>query len=148
MKKICSRLLFVVLGSMLSCKNEGKKTTHTGLETGYSQPVAGTIIAADSMAITEDQLNHNYFSVKIVSSNAAPGSYNVVAAWGFNTAEGHLTMPKGGENIKPVLKRSAEPYSYLVGFNLKGDTTFYDYFLVNAQRGMISMKYIKAYTFE
>lgn len=131
---------------LVSCsqKNESNdsKVSNTSLK-------PGTIVVADSMSVLEDQLNNTMFSVKVIANENTPkGKYTVKAAWGYNEAESELAMPKGGEKFIPMLRKEAIPYTYSIGFQVKGDTTFYDYYLVNADKGTIRMKYIKAYSFE
>jgi hypothetical protein len=112
-------------------------------------PKPGTTMAEAHMPVTEDALNHSVFSVKVIAdSNVALGIYDVDADFGANFAEGQFTMPKGCEDAKPVIRKGSKPYTYIVGFKIAGDTTFYDYFQVSSAHSSTKMQYIKAYTFE
>jgi len=117
--------------------------------------VPGTIVAADSETIKEDQLNGFTFNVKIItdSTSSTTGSYIVDATYGMDNAEGTFAMPKNAEHVKPILRRSTEPYTYIIGFKFGEDTTFHDYFEISTSqvalgKKAIKMAYTKAYTFE
>ena len=100
------------------------------------------------MPITDDPLNKFIFSIKVIAdSNIKAGVYDVDVDYGPNFAEGTFTMPKGGEDLKPVIRKGAAPYTYIIGFKVAGDTTFYDYFEVSSSRTNTKMQYIRAYTF-
>lgn len=106
-------------------------------------------MACDSMRVTNDPLNHFYFSVKVVANEASKyGTYTIKASYGPNDATSQFTMPKGGEHFLPVIQKGTEPYTYIVGFHYENNKTFYDYYQVSAQRGQIAMKYLKAYSFK
>jgi hypothetical protein len=138
------KLAFIAITLLNSCKS-----TVNQQKNNKSTLPAGTVVEADSQRILEEKLNDFFFSVKIkTTATSDKGNYTVNTEWGYYTAEGHLTMPKGGEDLQPVLRKGEEPYSYLIGFYFKDDTSFHDYYLIKGQKGMISMKYIKAYTFE
>lgn len=110
-----------------------------------TQP-AGTIIAADSMRFTEDKLNDFYFAVKVTTTeHSDKGTYAVEASVGPKEAASKFTMPRGGEEVVPVLKKGDEPFSYIIGFYYNNDTTFYDYYKIAADASTIQMKYTKAY---
>lgn len=110
---------------------------------------AGTIIAADSTPIKEEQLNNFVFSIKIsTTAKTNKGRYTIDAAWGYNTANREIVMPKNDYALVPVLKRTGDPYSYIIGFYLQDDTTFYDYYAVKGDHGNISMGYTKGYRFK
>jgi len=112
-------------------------------------PKPGTVVAAAEMPVNDDPLNHFKFSVKVVAdSNIADGVYDVDADFGPNFAQGQLTMPKGGENLTPVIKRSDKPYTFIIGFKVGNDTTFYDYFEVSSDKHTTKMQYVKAYSFQ
>ena len=120
----------------------------------YVQPKPGVVV--DSMAMpVEGDINHAVFSVAIVvdSDQMRAGLYDVRAAFGESVAEGKFSMPKGGEKNKPIVRKAKEPFRYVVGFKVPDDTTFYEYFEVQAQRSpgvatIIGMKYLKSYSFE
>ncbi|MBS1689909.1 MAG: hypothetical protein JSS96_14365 [Bacteroidetes bacterium] len=146
--------LLFVSACALAISSCGNNNT-TSKNTAASTLVPGSIIAADSEAIKEDNLNDFSFSVKIIadSNSNTKGSYTVQAAYGVDNAEGQLAMPKNAEYLKPLLRKGDEPYTYIVGFKFGNDTTFHDYFEISAarvaaQRRAIKMEYIKAYTFE
>jgi hypothetical protein len=112
-------------------------------------PKPGALAGTAEMPVTDDPLNHFTFSVKIYAdSDITSGTYDVDADYGPNFAEGKFTMPKGGEDFKPVIRKGTEPYTYIIGFRAPGDTTFYPYFQVSSTLKSTKMQYIKAYTFE
>lgn len=113
------------------------------------KPKPGAIVASAETPISEDKLNHSAFSVKVVAdSNALTGVYTVIAASGANTAKGQFTMPKKGEDYPIVIRRGDAVYSYVIGFKIPDDTTFYDYFEVRSKNDTIKMRYLKSYSFE
>lgn len=136
------RLLIAACAFAAACNTPKQGTDFASL------PV-NTLLAADSIKVVEDSLNNTYFSVKLLTSDkTAKGIYNVTAAWGGNVADSKFTLPKGGEKFKPALHREAAPYSFMIGFHMEDDTTFYTYYQVKAEQGTIKMNYVKSYTFE
>lgn len=134
---------------LFSCgSNESPNSTSSKLEvneTGVGGPAAGTIIAADSMEIP-DPLNRQYFAVSIVATEYSfRGTYAINAHYGPNDAASEITLPRSTQKLTPALRAGDEPFSYIVGFKIDEDDTFYDYFLVKAQKGQMEMKYLKAY---
>ena len=120
----------------------------SGLHNEKQFPKPGTTVAEAQMPVTEDKLNHFTFSIKVIAdSNIATGVYDVDADYGPNFGEGKFTMPKGIENIKPIIRKGSEPSTFIIGFRLPGDTTFNDYFQVSCSKTQTKMEYIKAYTF-
>jgi hypothetical protein len=117
-------------------------------ETHIPLPKPGYVVAADSMEATStDKLNHFVFTVKVIAdSNIASGVYDVDADFGPNFATSQFTMPKGAETLTPILRKGSAPYTFIVGFKVKDDTTFYDYFEVSSNGHATIMQYIKAYT--
>ena len=100
------------------------------------------------MPITEDTINHFKFTVKVLAdSDIASGVYDVDADFGPNFGEGKFSMPKGAEDAKPVIKKGTEPYTFIIGFNIAGDTAFYEYFEVASSKNNTRMQYIRTYTF-
>ena len=100
------------------------------------------------MPVTDDPLNKFTFTIKVIAdSNVQTGVYDVDVDYGPNFAEGQFTMPKGGEDLKPLVRKGDKPNSYIVGFKVAGDTTFYDYFEISSSKSSTKMQYIKAYTF-
>ncbi|MDR3681354.1 MAG: hypothetical protein P4L41_15415 [Flavipsychrobacter sp.] len=116
----------------------------------YAPPPPGHIVAADSVKVKDDPNNFTYkVTVKTGDNTASYGVYDVVAEWGPNTAESQFTMPRGGEKLKPLIKKGTEPYTYIIGFHYGDDKkTFYDYYQVTGTKGMVEAKYIKAYSFK
>ena len=111
-------------------------------------PKPGTVVAEAKMPILEDTINHFTFSIKVVAdSEIATGVYDVDADFGPNFGEGKFSMPKGAEDAKPVIRKGTDPYTWIIGFRMDGDTTFYDYFEVSSSKTSTKMQYIKSYTF-
>ncbi len=138
MKNITLALLFL---SLVAC-NANRSNQKTDI------PRPGTIVAKDEMPVTDDTLNKFTFSIEVsADSLIESGVYDVVANYGPNAATGSFTMPKGGERLTPVIRRSGQPNTYTIGFLLDKDTTFYDYFEVSCSRSQTKMQYIKAYQF-
>ncbi|XZF13612.1 hypothetical protein ACTHGU_17665 [Chitinophagaceae bacterium MMS25-I14] len=140
---------FLVLCSSMVLFSCGQKASEHNEETHFDPPPAGTVIAADSVPV-QDALNHFTFSVKVVSNEHSDhyGVYDVKAAYGPNTADGQFTMPKGGEELKPLLRKGKEENTYIIGFHYGTDTAFYEYYEVNGQHGQITMAYLKGYSFK
>jgi hypothetical protein len=133
-----------------SCNN-GEKGKVKQAENNVEEHIEpGLVMVADSMPITEDPLNKPYFSVKLISTDHTThyGAYKVVANWGGNHAESEFAMPRGGEQLKPVLRKGKDAYTYIIGFLYEDQPEFYDYYQVSAAKGEIKMKYIKAYSFK
>lgn len=121
---------------------------HDGNGTTKQFPKPGTIVASAEMPVTDDPLNHFIFSVKVIAdSNIRSGVYDVDADYGPNFAEGQFTMPQGAWDMKPIIRKGNSPYTYIIGFKVPGDTTFYEYFEVRSNRITTKMQYLKAYTF-
>ena len=137
-----NRLLIAACAFMAACSD-----TKEGVD--FASLPANTLLAADSMKVAEDSLNNTWFSVKLLTSDkTAKGIYNISAAWGGNIADTKFTLPKGAEKFKPALHREAAPYSFMIGFHMEDDTTFYPYYQVRAEAGTIKMNYVRSYTFE
>lgn len=112
-------------------------------------PNKGQNIDSLKEMVKEDTLNKAVFSVKIIAdSMGREGVYNVNSVFGENVASSMFTMPKGGEKYKPILKKKSEMYTYIVGFHVPNDTTFYEYYEISANKGSILMRYVKSYTFQ
>ena len=138
--------MFVAICSLLTMACNNSQNNPGPAAKQFPKP--GTIVASDEMPVTEDKLNNFKFSIKIVAdSNVKAGVYDVDADFGPNFAEGQFTMPKGGEAFMPVIRKGAAPYTFIVGFKVDGDTTFYDYFEVSSNRNTTKMQYLKAYSF-
>jgi hypothetical protein len=109
----------------------------------------GTVVAADSMPVTEDELNHFYFSVAIKANEQTnDGRYDIDVAYGPNTGVSAFKMPKGCENVMPLMRQGTEAYTYIIGFKMPNDTVFHEYYSVSGSRGRIEVKPIKGYTFK
>ena len=142
MRKITCLSLAALALLFVACKN----SKSSGDE--HKVPAPGTVVASAEMPVTDDPLNKFTFSIKVVAdSNVAGGVYDVDADYGPNYANGQFTMPKGGESLKPVIRKGNEPYTYIIGFKVAGDTTFYDYFQVSSSKVATKMQYIRAYSF-
>ena len=111
-------------------------------------PKPGTTVAADQMPIVEDALNHSVFSVKVIAdSDITSGVYDVDADFGPNFGEGKFSMPKGIEDLQPIIRKGSNKYTFIIGFRLPDDTAFKDYFQVSCTKSSTKMEYIKAYSF-
>ena len=141
MQKTILLAIAVSTFSLVSCNN-------SGTEKAKDFPKPGTTIATASMPVTDDTLNKFTFSIKVIAdSNVKSGVYDVDVDYGPNFAEGQFTMPKGGEDLKPVIRKGSTPNTYVIGFKMDKDTTFYDYFEVSSSKSNTKMQYIKAYSF-
>ncbi|MBS1776996.1 MAG: hypothetical protein JSS64_12025 [Bacteroidetes bacterium] len=115
-----------------------------------SKPPQSLILPESQLLITDsfripDQLNTQYFSVTITpKGDNNHGIYQVNVKYGNNDAATEITMPQS--DLLPILRQTYN-HSFLIGFKT-GDTTFYPYFLITAERGQTEMKYIKAYSFQ
>ena len=144
MKKLIVLFLSCIV-LFTACKNGGGKETYKPKDF----PKPGTVVAKDEMPIVEDKLNNFKFAIRVVADSAVTsGVYDVDVDYQSYNPEGQFTMPKGLENVKPILRRGSEPYTYIIGFKVAGDTTFYDYFQVSAVQNQVKMTYIRSYTFE
>ncbi len=111
-------------------------------------PAPGTVVASAEMPVEGDTLNHFRFTVKVIAdSDVRSGVYDVDADFGPNFAEGQLVMPRGGGYLVPVIRKDTIPYTFIIGFKIAGDTTFYDYYRVTSSLKATKMQYIKAYSF-
>lgn len=135
-------ILLPAVATILSC-NSAPKDTHKEVV------IPGTVIDSLSEPVKEDTLNHFTCSVKIIADSAAAnGVYIAAAMYGPNEAKGKFTMPKGMETARPILKKGTARYSYIVGFRIDDDTTFYDYFEITNTKSATAMRYINSYSFE
>lgn len=121
----------------------------TGTAVAYkTMPIPGTEIAKAETQAGEDTLNHFKFSVRIVAdSQIEKGVYDVLTTFGPNKADGAFTMPKGGEHFIPVIRKGGAPATFIIGFHVPKDTTFYDYYLVSATTASTKMLYMNSYSF-
>jgi hypothetical protein len=108
----------------------------------------GTVVAHDEYAIKEDTLNNAMHTIKVVADSAVDkGIYGIDVSYGKNFAHGGFTMPKGGERLRPLIRRGTG-HTYIVGFRMKDDTTFYDYVEVTSNRENTRIQYINSYSFQ
>ena len=115
------------------------------------------IVAADSMKVTEDELNNGYFSVQLTVSEGNTGShtdgfrYDLHATYGKAVADGLIIMPFRGERLKPLLRRG-EGYTYFMGFvpgpEHGGDTSFHEYYRIDGGREYIRITPLKGFRIE
>jgi hypothetical protein len=143
--------LLLPLFLTLSCNNDTRNrnaATSGKNEYGAGYPAPGTVVVADSMVIP-DPLNELYFSVRVVANEQSQnGIYDVEVRYGYNDAATQISLPRGADKpLRPALKRSEQPFTYIIGFYHGDDPTFYDYFRVSAGKGQTQMKYIKTYSF-
>lgn len=149
-------LLFCACSSPRSSDNN---TADTSSGHSWTVPPVGTIVAADSIETSDDPLNKFYFSValRVSKDNGQPGvygtAYDVLASYGPIKAEGHMSMPRGGDNLRPLLKPdTSEESAYIIGFipgpAYGGDSAFMPYYRVSTRRGEIAIKQIRGYSFQ
>ena len=111
-------------------------------------PKPGTTVVSDKMPVSGDTLNHFTFSIKVVAdTDVESGVYHIESDFGPNLALGQFTMPKGGEDFKPVIRRCDTPNTFIIGFKIPSDTTFYDYYEVSSTKESTRMRYLKAYSY-
>jgi hypothetical protein len=140
-------LLLITMSCNNNTKNAESDTSATGKYVGANLP-KGSVIAADSVLIP-DPLNELYFVVKILTNDqTGDGSYDVQANYGHNEAETQIEMPDGDKLIRPVIRKSLQPFTYTIGFTYGSDTSFNDYFEISSDRGQTRMRYIKSYSFK
>ena len=140
---------------------------HSSPETVKQQwmpPVAGTVVANDSMKI-KDKLNDFYFAVKLTVSgeNKETGIdygfvYDVATHYGPNNAVSKITMPRGGKRLQPLLRKDpSNEDTFIIGFipdkDMGGDgKTFKEYYAVKAlvvgNITSIKLEKLKDYRFE
>lgn len=126
---------------MASCGSGNK-------EKASELPTPGTIVDSMSVPITTDSLNKGVFSI-IVSADSAvnEGVYDIEANYGPNNAKGKLTMPKGMEHVVPSVVHT-DSNTYVIGFHVPEDTTFYSYLEVTSTHDKTDMRYIRSYSFQ
>ena len=144
------RSFFVAFLLLLSCA----PTKH---DPNWESPEPGAIIAADSIANTEDALNHSYFSVRVSApagknpANQAVVVYNIHARYGAAEADGVIAMPRGGEHLKPLLRKDGS-HSFIVGFipgkAYGGDTSFHDYYRIDGDQQGITIVPVKGFVID
>lgn len=111
------------------------------------KPKPGAVVATAEMPVAEN--HNNKFSIKLLSdSTGKQGVYTVDANSGPYSLTSQFTMPKGGEDFQPLIRNGSAANTFIIGFKLADDTTFYDYFEVSSKLDTIKMKYLKAYSFK
>lgn len=140
-----STIFLLSVISVISCEATNKSSPSANHQ--FAKP--GTVVATAEKKITEDTLNDFRFQVRVVADSAIEkGVYDVDVDYGPNFASGQFTMPKGGEHLVPVIKTGSSPYSFIIGFRLPDDTTFYEYYEVTSNKQSTKMQYINTYSFE
>lgn len=126
----------------------GQQVSADGTTARFLTAPAGAVIAVDSMR-TREELNETYFKVAIVGSDhSSKGTYGIHVWYGHNDAITQITFPQDGtQMIRPAIRKGEKPSTYVVGFYYGNEDTFYDYLLIEADKGQTSMKYLKAYSF-
>lgn len=159
--KTCCPLLLLCLLAACNSSGDGQDAKHEkegSAGASWTPPPPGTVVAADSMLITDDPLNRFYFTVKLLpgkqqGQGAAGFIYDVQADFGPNTADGRIAMPRGGRNLRPLLRPAPDgSYSYIIGFipgpEYGGDTAFHEYYEVRGAKSSIEIKPLKGYVLE
>ena len=147
MKKILLTCCVVSALFMASCSHDSTFVPPAPGATiaSMEQPIPGAKNAVYRVTITADSLIKD-------------GVYDVCAIYGLDTGRGGFRMPKGIGAYKIVLKKGPEN-KFEIGFQEGKDTTFNEYFEVDAASGQsnvpgegmrwtITMNYLKAYTYE
>lgn len=144
--------LIAALTGLWGCSGESGSSK----EKAWTPPAAGTLVAADSIALQNDFAG--YFSVYLrvaEGNNPGPKSafrYNLEAHYGAAEALGVIAMPYGGERLRPILRRE-DSLTMLLGFrpsDVPGieDTTFHPYYKIGASRISIKLIPLASYSFE
>ena len=144
---IIKALIPALLITIIFCSCSGTSGSSSNKDS-HGMPLPGTVIDSMRETVLDDTLNHTVCTVKVIADSLIDrGVYDVEASYGPNTASGKFTMPKGGEDLLPVLKKGKMPCSFIIGFKVAKDTTFYEYFEVISTRTATRMEYLKGYTF-
>ncbi len=107
------------------------------------------------MRITEDKLNQFWFSARITTGDTEEwvknGTYLIRAGFGNAVAASPFSMPAGGKDLRPLLRRDSG-YSFIVGFiggaPFGGDTTFHEYYRITGSRNEIKIAALKGYSIQ
>jgi hypothetical protein len=142
--------IWLLVLTLSACGNTDNTADNDSVS--FYAPAPGTVIAADSMRIKEDNLNELYYSVSVTATgNSVEGAYMLRAAHGYNEAQSEIKFPKLTQSLTPAIRRDEQmPYSYIIGFKYDNDTTFNDYIRVFAKRmpgvaTQIELRYLKSY---
>ncbi len=144
MKKIA----FILIPLLAACdsSDSGQDITH------FYAPAAGTVVAADSTPIKEDELNDLYYSVRLMATDSSgEGHYDMDAVYGYNEAHSVIVFPKLAKTIRPAIRLDTTmPYSYIIGFHYEGEQQFNDYARVSARKvgslqSQVELRYLKSY---
>lgn len=143
-------LWLVLFFSSASCNSS--KLNEAQRDAGWQLPAAGAIVAADSIEVAEKLLKGLYFSVylKVPESTGGYGlrHYELEAKYGHGEAFSEITMPRGGENLQPLIRRK-DAHHFLIGFipgkAFGGDTSFHEYYQVTGNMQGISIEPLKSF---
>lgn len=142
------KLALILIPLLAAC---GSSESTEDIQHFYA-PAAGTVVAADSTPITEDNLNDFYYSVRLTATDSSnQGRYGLDAAYGLNEAHSIMAFPKLTKTIRPAIRLDTSmPYSYIIGFYYDGEQQFNDYARVSARKvdmlqSQIELRYLKAY---
>lgn len=140
MNKLTTAALLLALG-FAACNNTEGTTPATTIK-------PGTVVAHDEYAIPEDTLNKAMHTITVVAdTDVDKGVYGIDVSFGKNFAHGGFTMPKGGEKLRPLVRRGTG-HTFIIGFRMKDDTTFYDYVEVTSNRENTRIQYMNSYSFQ
>ena len=142
------KLAFILVPLLAAC---GSSDSPQDIVHFYA-PATGTVVAADSIPITEDNLNDLYYSVRLTATDSSnQGRYELDASYGFNEAHSVMGFPRLTKTIRPAIRLDTTmPYSYIIGFYYEGEQQFNNYARVsarkvNALQSQIELRYLKAY---
>lgn len=142
------KLAFILIPLLAACggSDSGQDIAH------FYAPVAGTVVAADSTPIEEDELNDLYYTVRLTATDSSrEGHYDMDAVYGYNEAHSVIVFPKLTKTIRPAVRKDTTmPYSYVIGFYYDGEQQFNDYARVSARKvgslqSQVELRYLKAY---
>lgn len=142
------KLAFILIPLLAACggSNSGQDIVH------FYAPAAGTVVAADSTPIKEDELNDLYYSIRLTATDSSrEGHYDMDAVYGYNEAHSVIVFPKLTKTIRPAIRLDTTlPYSYIIGFYYEGERQFNDYARVSARKvgslqSQVELRYLKAY---
>jgi hypothetical protein len=148
LRKIFSFLcLMVAFAGCRSNEHADKQDHQKKVTQQWNPPPAGTVVDKFQERVAEDNLNEKYFRITVISTeDSKAGAYLLKLEYGFNINETTIDLPKwtNGTVLKPVLKKGAETYSCLLGFDT-GDGQFRELYSIKAQGGDVTLKQTKGY---